>query len=344
MTDQQLTAIALPIDQVHPDPKQPRRLLPRDLADAFASGTPVSEILAQLHARAQKNKWVREKLQKLDGLADSIATDGLYQPIRVIQGQENQYHIEQGERRWWAHHLLLARGDERFREILAFVLSSETSDSTKLRRQVGENIHRSDFTAIELARAMADRINEIIFAEPQLTRREAERRVGKENGMSDRRVRQFLALLTLAPQVQELAQEARVSESSLRSLVGIKEPERQIAVLRHLISAPRKKPRSVARKKNGKKASETARSRRTKRAVNNDKAARQWAVDRIVSLGRTLQGQQYDVLERELRKRVSRKESDRNAIICLRDVIEDGLKQAARKKPARTNRDEESRE
>ncbi len=343
MTDQQLTAIALPIDQVHPDPKQPRRLLPRDLADAFTSGTPVSEILAQLRARAQKNKWIREKLQKLDGLADSIAADGLYQPIRVIQEQENQYRIEQGERRWWAHHLLLARGDERFRHILAFVISSETSNSTKLRRQIGENIHRSDFTAIELARAIADRIGEIIAAEPQLTRREAERRVGKENRMSDRRVRQFLALLTLAPQVQELAQEARVSESSLRSLVGIKEPERQMAALRRLNSAPRKNPRSVARKKNGKKASETQRSRRTKRAVNDAKAAGKRKVDRIVSLGRALLGQRHESIEREMRKRVSQSESDRNSITCMRDVIANGLKQAARKKPTRTHRDEESR-
>jgi ParB/RepB/Spo0J family partition protein len=308
----------------------------------------VSEILAQLRARAQRNKWIHEKLQKLDGLADSIAADGLYQPIRVIQEQENEYCIEQGERRWWAHHLLLARGDERFRYILAFITSlrdaSETGNSTKLRRQIGENVHRSDFTAIELARAMAARIGEIIATETQLTRRQVERRVGNENGTSDRRVRQFLALLTLAPQVQELAQEARVSESSLRSLVGIKEPEHQIALLRHLISAPRKKAGSVARRKNSKKASAHPRSRGNKRAVNNEKAGSQRAVDRIASLARWLQGLRPEAIERELRKRVSQNESDRNSIVCLRDVIADGLKQAARKKPVRGRRDEESRE
>ncbi len=343
MTEQQLTAVALPIDQIHPDLKQPRRLLPQDLTDAFASGAPVSEIISQLRARAERNKWIREKLVKLDGLADSIASDGLYQPIRVIQEGENQYRIEQGERRWWAHHLLLARGDERFRNILAFVISSETTDSAKLRRQVGENVHRSDFTAIELARAMAARIGEIISAEPQLTRRVAEQRVGKENGMSDRRVRQFVALLSLAPRVQELAQEARVSESSLRALVGIKEPERQIATLRRLISPSRKKPRSVARKKNSNNANAAQRSRRTKRAIKNGKVASQRTVDRIVSLGRTLQGQRRKELERELSNRVFRNEVNRRAIDCLRDVIVRGLKQASSKKPMRVHPDEEKR-
>jgi len=322
MTDQPLTTVALPIAQVHPDPNQPRRLLPQDLADAFAAGMPTSEIIAQLRARAERNKWIRAKLQELDGLADSIATDGLYQPIHVVYEQESRYRIEQGERRWWAHHLLLARGDERFRTILAFVKTSELNDTGKLRRQVAENVHRSGFTAIELARAMSARIDEMASAEPELKRREAEQRVGKENGMSDRRVRQFLALLTLVPAVQELAQEANVSESGLRALVGIKEPERQMAALRNLISTPRKKPGAAARETNRKKVGAARRSGRPKHIVEHGKHATEQTANRILSLGRLLQAKPREAIEHELIRRILNDESDYTALSCLRDLIE----------------------
>ena len=109
MTEQQLNVTPLPITKVHPDPRKPRRLLPKDLASDFAEGIPAAEILASLRARAEKNKGIRERLSELDALADSIAADGLYQPIRVIQEGDESYRIEQGERRWWAHRVLLVR-------------------------------------------------------------------------------------------------------------------------------------------------------------------------------------------------------------------------------------------
>ncbi|CAG0966802.1 partial putative chromosome-partitioning protein ParB, partial [Gammaproteobacteria bacterium] len=241
MNENQLTAQVILLDQVYPDPQQPRRLLPPDLGQLLANGALPIDILEQLRARAGQDKWIREKLLELDTLADSIGVDGLMQPIRVIPDGDNRYRIEEGERRWWAHHILVEQGKEQFRHIAAFIVEGEHEAIGLLRRRVAENVLRSGFTAIELARAMASRIQEIMNAEPGTKQGEAERRVGNENGMSDRRVRQFVALLTLSPEAQEMAQQARLTENSLRPIVGNKNQARQMEAIRELLHPTRPK-------------------------------------------------------------------------------------------------------
>lgn len=88
---------------------------------------------------------------------------------------------------------------------------------------------------------MAGRIQEILAIEPGTKRSDAEKQVGKENGMSDRRVRQFVALLKLSPEAQELAQQARLSENALRQITGIKDSLEQLAAVRELIRPSQKK-------------------------------------------------------------------------------------------------------
>ncbi|MEW5720980.1 MAG: hypothetical protein AB1817_20310 [Chloroflexota bacterium] len=193
-------------------------------------------------------------------------------PIRVIPDGADRYRIEEGERRWWAHHILVAQGKELFQHIAAFVVEKDSGMSGLLRRRVAENVLRSDFTAIELARAMANRIQEILAAEPGIRQGEAERRVGKENGMSDRRVRQFVALLTLSPEAQELAQQARLTENSLRRIVAIKDPARQLTAVRELIHPARKKivSRSPSKPNSQRKPESKSRRRPHNRATLRD--------------------------------------------------------------------------
>lgn len=229
MAEQSQVLVQIPIDRVHPDPKQPRRWLPRDLAGALAGGTPPLQVLTELRERSKRVKWIRERLGEIDALADSISTDGLMQPIRVLDCGDGKYVIEEGERRWWAHHILLARSDSRFEKIAAFVVGNEVQESGLHRRRVAENVLRDGFTVIEMAHALEIRIKEVAAAEPQLSRREVERRVGKENGMSDRRVRQYVALLKLPAQVQEIAQQERLSEGVLRKIAAMKDSAHQIA-------------------------------------------------------------------------------------------------------------------
>ena len=318
MSEKEQLARLLPLCHIFPDPTQPRKFLPPDLAAALASGAPPFDILNQLRSRAERDKWTRERLVKLDALAGSIAEDGLMQPIRVIPDGDDRYKIEEGERRWWAHQTLVQQGKEQFQNIAAFVVEKESESSGLLRRRVAENVLRSDFTAIELARAMASRIQEILTAEPGTKRGDAERRVGKENGMSDRRVRQFVALLTLSPEVQELAQQARLSENSLRPIVGIKDAARQLAAVRELIHPSRERivSRSPARAHRAGKAKSKSRPHarvkssshppRRKTKSNGEIRARP-TIQKLLMLAKSLQAKDWTraVKEEQIRRGLS---------------------------------------
>lgn len=270
MSENEPTTRLIPICQIRPDPAQPRKFLPPDLAARLASGASPIEILDQLRARAERDRATRERLLELDALAHSIETDGLMNPIRVIPDGNDRYRIEEGERRWWAHHVLAQQGKEQFQNIAAFVVEQGSESSGLLRRRVAENVLRSDFTAIELACAMAERMREILAENPGMKQGDVEKEVGIENGMSDRRVRQFVALLTLSPEAQELAQQARLTENALRRIVAIKDPAGQLAAVRELIHPPRKKivSRSPSRPSSQRKPKLESRRRPHRRTKN----------------------------------------------------------------------------
>ena len=339
MTDNEQIARLIPLDLVRPDPQQPRHLLPLDLAQALADGGSPLDILARLRTLAERDKWIRERLQELDALAHSIAQDGLMQPIRVIADGEDHYRIEEGERRWWAHHILVQQGKDEFRNINAFVVEKETTSVGLLRRRVAENVLRSGFTAIELARAMANRIQEIIAAEPELKRGEAELRVGTENGMSDRRVRQFVGLLTLSPEAQELAQQARLSENALRQVVSIKDTTRQLAAIRELMHPAQAKSRRKARtKKRGTSDNSRQSSGHDRKQANGkssfhpkkssrrgDEERGKAPMQRLLDLARSLSAKDLEKLERIAWARVIEKETDRRILMNLHNVLARGL-------------------
>ncbi len=268
MPENEQTTRAISILQIRPDPSQPRKLLPPDLSEELATGTSPVGILGQLRTRAEHNRWLRERLSELDALAHSIGEDGLMNPIRVFSDRDGRYTIEEGERRWWAHQILVTQGKEEFKTIAAFVVEPKGESFGLLRRRVAENVLRSEFSAIELARAMAARIQEIVAANPDTKQGAAEKQVGKENGMSDRRVRQFIALLTFSPEVQAFAQQARLSENSLRGIVGIKDSAKQLAAVRDLIHPSRMKtsPSSLS-KLSARRKPERAANRHSHRRV-----------------------------------------------------------------------------
>ncbi len=353
MSGNEQIARLIPLERIRPDPAQPRKLLPPDLAKQLVSGGSPTDILDQLRARAERHKWTRERLMELDALAQSIGQDGLMNPIRVLSGGDENYTIEEGERRWWAHHILVRQGKERFQTIAAFVVEPNGESSGLLRRRVAENVHRSDFTAIELARAMASRILEILAAKPDTKQSDAERQVGKENGMSDRRVRQFLALLKLSPECQELAQQARLSENALRQIAGIEDSALQLADVRQLIH-PTNKTRTTRRSAKARKRSRghprlhgrthsyavgvrisPRRASRDKRPVrlSNGNNIRQgneeravWSLRRILSVASSFKPKDWKRLRSVSWTHVVKRDADRHTLSKLCDILEWGLK------------------
>jgi hypothetical protein len=76
LTEQSPVVVQIPIGQVRPDPIQPRRWLPRDLAGALTSGTPPIRILTELRERCKRTKWIRVRLVNHDALTGLFRVTG----------------------------------------------------------------------------------------------------------------------------------------------------------------------------------------------------------------------------------------------------------------------------
>lgn len=123
--------IEIALDQVSPNPHQPRRVFD-------------DEALA--------------------ALADSISTHGLMQPIVVRSAQNGTgYELVAGERRWRATKLA---GLETIRAIV-----HETNDEHSAELALIENIQRADLNAIERAMGFAQLINRFGLTQQQLADR-----------------------------------------------------------------------------------------------------------------------------------------------------------------------------
>lgn len=183
-------ASQLPIDEIYPDPSQPRRVIPSSLRQ-YWNGQPhnlpdllthwleeirlerggqtldIDAILAgettefsQLDPDSddlpaiEKRFGVRElALIKIAELAASIQRDGLTNPITVAQ-RGRLYVIETGERRWLAYQMLRWRfgnlGEQDWSMIPARVV-----DSVDIWRQATENNARDDLNAVARTRQLA---------------------------------------------------------------------------------------------------------------------------------------------------------------------------------------------
>lgn len=162
--------VAKPVDifTITPDPAQPRRAIPSvvraawdgktdTVSDMLARWMNLVEISPQMYLdpapdfeRPAAVHPLAESLIRLIDLAATIRRDGLNDPIIVVRHGDG-YEIEDGERRWLAHHLLYAyTNDERWRKIPARI-----EDQMNVWRQASSNGARASLNAIGKARQLA---------------------------------------------------------------------------------------------------------------------------------------------------------------------------------------------
>ncbi|MFC6523159.1 ParB/RepB/Spo0J family partition protein [Undibacterium arcticum] len=122
-----MQVMAIPIDDIRPDPDQPRKSL-----------APIDGVVDE------------EDQQKLEMLAASIADEGLYQPILVREMPDGDYQIIAGERRWRATRLNRERGVPNSDTINAMVRQDLTGAALVV-AQLSENLQRDDLTDLETA-------------------------------------------------------------------------------------------------------------------------------------------------------------------------------------------------
>jgi len=144
----------------------------------------------------------------LQTLAASIKTQGIMQPILVRHlsqyGDEDQYEIIAGERRWRASQIA------GLKEVP--VLVREIADESALAMALIENIQRENLNALEEAQGIKRLIDEF-----SMTHEKAAEAVGRSRVA----VSNLLRLLTLCAPVQEMLMQGAIDMGHARALIGL---------------------------------------------------------------------------------------------------------------------------
>lgn len=153
----------------------------------------------------------------LEELAESIRQYGVIQPL-VVKPKGKHYEIIAGERRWRAAKLA------KIKEVP--VIIRDYSDQEIMEIALIENIQREDLNPIEEAQAYMRLIQEFHLKQEELAKR-----ISKSRTVITNRMR----LLKLAPAVQEMLADGRISEGHARALLALEDPEKQEAAAAQIV-------------------------------------------------------------------------------------------------------------
>lgn len=363
-TDQGIYEVEL--NKIWPDFSQSRHFLPFDLREKLSEqGMTPAEAIRELVKRAEQANQLAvlilgeytdvldEEEERPDedrgllALANSIKAVGLRQPINVYRipnpdsPGESFYQIGEGERRYWAHHLLVLQGHEQFNKIRCVIETLPDDQTLIQRRQEAENAARQDLSAIARARSVK-RIRNRLSLElgtrvPGQTtiklpsQRELDAAVGQEvkaftgRAISDRMVRNYMRLLNLPPGLQDLAEAAQLTEKQLRPVMRLKTEAEQLHMIKQIIDEKLSGRAVLARVSLALPATSLKRTTPTTLEQRLEKRLFQTAktVHEVLTLGE----ESYTDIVRVLASKMS-DQTTREALLALRRVINDLLDDA----------------
>ena len=153
----------------------------------------------------------------LESLAESIKTHGIVQPL-LVRRQGDGFERIAGERRWRAAKLAgLTRVP---------VLVKDIADQNLLEIALIENIQREDLNPIEEAQAYKRLIENV-----GLTQEALATRIGRDRSY----ITNYLRLLKLPPDLQQLVIEGRLSTGHARTILGLSHPDLQRRLARQVL-------------------------------------------------------------------------------------------------------------
>lgn len=153
----------------------------------------------------------------LESLAESIRSHGIVQPL-LVRRRGDGYELVAGERRWRAAKLA---GITRVP-----VVVKEVPDESLLEIALIENIQRENLNPIEEAQAYRKLIETV-----GLTQEALASRVGRDRSY----ITNYLRLLKLTDDVQQLVKEGRLSTGHARALLTLSHPDLQRRIARQVI-------------------------------------------------------------------------------------------------------------
>ena len=153
----------------------------------------------------------------LEGLADSIRSHGIVQPL-LVRRQGERYELIAGERRWRAARLAgLTKVP---------VVIKDVPDRDLLEIALIENIQRENLNPIEEAQAYRRLIETV-----GLTQEALGARVGRDRSY----ITNYLRLLKLPDDLQQLVIEGRLSTGHARTILGLAHVDLQRRIARQVI-------------------------------------------------------------------------------------------------------------
>ena len=192
---------------------QKKRGLGRGLSELLGEVSPVQEKTREDQTLPieflQRGKYQPRKdmdPEKLKELADSIAAQGIIQPIIVRKINAEKYEIIAGERRWRAAQLAELRDVP--------VVIRDIDDRTVMAIALIENIQREDLSALEESEALKRLQDEF-----ELTHQQIAEAVGKSRAT----VTNLLRLLELPSEVKNMLGKGLLEMGHARALLGLDE-------------------------------------------------------------------------------------------------------------------------
>jgi ParB family chromosome partitioning protein len=153
----------------------------------------------------------------LGELAESIANQGMIQPIVVRPVGAKTYEIIAGERRW--------RAAKKLALATVPVIIKDISDQEAMSIALIENIQREDLNVMEEAHAFERLLNEFSMTHESIAQAVGKSRVSISN---------LLRLLRLDPTVQMWLENSDLTMGHGRALLGLS-PEEQVSTAQHVI-------------------------------------------------------------------------------------------------------------
>jgi len=149
-------------------------------------------------------------------LAASIKTTGVLQPVVVVP-ENGYYKIIVGERRWRAAQ---KAGLKKIPALIRNFTRIQQHEASLI-----ENLQREDLNPIEIAQAYQKLIQDLHYTQQDLAEK-----VGKDRTS----VANYLRLLKLPPEVQDMLRQGQLSMGHARALIPLEDPHLQISTARQI--------------------------------------------------------------------------------------------------------------
>lgn len=189
----------------------------KDISGEFVAGSIADIKIAHIDSNPfqPRGKFEEETLREL---ADSIAEQGIIQPVSVRKLGYDRYQLITGERRLRA---AVMAGLER-----APAYIRVANDQQMLEMALVENIQRQDLNPLSIAISFQRLIDECKLTQEQLSDRVSKNRSTIAN---------YIRLLKLPAEIQVALRDNKITMGHARAIINVNDPGKQLALLEKIL-------------------------------------------------------------------------------------------------------------